>query len=68
MGLGLVVNVGGSPDQQLSDAVWVEVYERMGEMTKYRIRYDIDISQGDFPDLIDARTDAGSELAINVPL
>jgi len=40
----------------------------MGETTKYRIRYDIDIDQGDFPDLIDSRIDAGCELAVIAPL
>ena len=69
MGLGIAITVGGGdPDPQMSDAAWVEVHERMGEMTKFRIRYDIDIDQGDFPDLIDSRIDAGSELAVIAPL
>jgi phage protein D len=68
MGLGIAIAVGGSPDDELSDAVWVEVYERMGEMTKYRMRYDFDISQGDFPTLADSRLDPGSELAVIAPV
>jgi phage protein D len=68
MGLGIAIAVGGSPDQELAGAVWVEVHERMGEMTTYRIRYDIDISEGDLPMLVDGRTDAGSELAVIAPV
>jgi hypothetical protein len=40
----------------------------MGEMTTYRIRYDFDVSNGDFPLLADSRTDAGSELSVVEPL
>jgi phage protein D len=68
MGLGIAIAVGGSPDQELAGATWVEVYERMGEMTTYRIRYDIDISEGDLPMLVDGRTDAGSELSVIAPV
>lgn len=68
MGLGIAIAVGGSPDEEVSDAVWVEVHERMGEMTTYRIRYGFDIVEGDFPALIDPRLDAGSELAVIAPL
>jgi phage protein D len=68
MGLGIAIAVGGSPDQELAGAVWVEVHERMGEMTTYRIRYDIDISEGDLPMLVDGRTDAGSELSVIAPV
>jgi phage protein D len=69
MGLGIVIAAGDSPDATLSNAAWVEVYERMGEMTKYRIRYNIDIDQGDFPDLADgSNIDAGKVLAIAAPL
>ena len=48
MGLGIAIAVGGSPDAELANATWVEVYERMGEMTTYRIRYDFDVQEGDF--------------------
>src|SRR5262245_35561482 len=68
MGLGIAIAVAGTPDPGLAEAVWVEVYERMGEMTTYHIRYDLDIIEGDFPTLIDARIDAGSELAVIAPL
>src|SRR6266850_1857556 len=68
MGLGIAIVIDGTADMELSDAAWVEVHQRMGETTKYRIRYDIDIDQGDFPDLIDSRLDAGSELAVVAPI
>src|SRR4029450_10503012 len=68
MALGIAIAVGGTPDQELSNAVWVEVYERMDETTTYRIRYDFDIVEGDFPTLADARLDPGSELAVIAPL
>src|SRR5215831_2035695 len=69
MGLGIVITAGDQPDETLSNAAWVEVYERMGEMTKYRIRYDIDTEQGDFPDLRDGSSiDAGKVLGVAAPL
>jgi phage protein D len=68
MGLGIAIAVGGSPVEALAEAAWVEVYERMGEVTTYRIRYDIDISEGDFPTLVDDRVTNGSELAVIAPL
>jgi phage protein D len=68
MGLGIAIVVNGAPEAELAGATWVEVQERMGEMTDYRIRYDIDVSGGDFPILTDGRLDAGSELAIIEPV
>ena len=68
MGLGIAIEVGGSADADLANATWVEVTERMGEMTTYRIRYDFDVSEGDFPMLTDSRTDPGSELTIIEPV
>ena len=65
MGLGVVIAAGDQASAALSDAVWVEVHERMGEMTKYRIRYDLDIHQGDFPRLAGrSGIDAGDVLAV----
>ena len=64
MGLGIAIKVGGTVDADLANATFVEVTERMGESTTYRIRYDFDVSGGDFPLLADGRIDAGSELAV----
>jgi phage protein D len=68
MGLGIAIAVGGSPDEELATAAFVEVQERIGEITTYRIRYDIDISEGDFPMLVDERIGPGSELSVIAPL
>jgi phage protein D len=67
MGLGIAIEVDGTADAELANATWVEVCERMGEMTTYRIRYDFDVQEGDFPMLTDGRIDAGSELSIVAP-
>ncbi|MGA9772085.1 MAG: hypothetical protein WBV94_23840 [Blastocatellia bacterium] len=68
MGLGIAIAVGGTPDPDLATASLVEVYERMGEMTTYRLIYNFDSQEGDFPLLADGRLDAGSELAVIAPL
>jgi phage protein D len=68
MGLGIAIEVGGESDAELANATWVEVTERMGETTTYRIRYDFDVADGDFPQLTDSRTDPGSELTILEPV
>jgi hypothetical protein len=68
MGLGIAIAVNGTPDAELAGAAWVEVYERMGEMTTYRIHYDIDISEGDLPFLVDGRLAAGSQLSVIAPI
>ncbi len=67
MGLGIVIAVNSTPDEELAQASMVEVNERMGETTTYRIRYEVDISEGDLPLLADGRLDPGSELSILVP-
>jgi phage protein D len=68
MGLGIAIEVGGAADAELANATWVEVHERMGEMTTFRIRYDFDVEEGDFPMLTDGRIDAGSDLTIVAPV
>jgi len=67
MGLAIAIAVNGTPDAELANASTVEIHERMGETTTYRIRYDVDISEGDLPLLVDGRLDPGSELRILVP-
>lgn len=68
MGLGIAIAVDGKPDGQLAEAATVEVYERMGEATIYRLRYEADIDDGDLPLLIARRLDPGAELSILVPM
>ena len=67
MGLGLIVTVNGSDDTELAAANLVEVQERMGQPTIYRLHYNADIIEGDLPLLSDARLDAGSEITLSVP-
>jgi phage protein D len=64
MGLGITITVNGSPDPELAEAAAVEVHEKMGDTTTFRIRYPVDIQQGDVPMLADPRLSPGSELMI----
>lgn len=68
MGLGILVKVGGAVDPELAAAGLVEVHERMGEPTTYRLRYAVDIIEDDLPPLVDPRLGPGSELSIVVPV
>ncbi len=68
MGLGIAIAVDGTIDSELAEATSVEVYERMGDTATYSIRYEVDISEGDIPLLVDSRLDAGSEVSILVPV
>ncbi|MEK7395617.1 MAG: hypothetical protein AAB116_01655 [Candidatus Poribacteria bacterium] len=67
MGLGIAIAVNGIADPELIQATTVEIHERMGEITTYSIQYEVDISEGDIPLLINNRLDAGSEISILVP-
>jgi phage protein D len=68
MPLGISIAVAGTADDQMSDATMVEVQQRMGERTTYKLRYDIDITGDDIPALSDARSDPGSLLSVLVPV
>lgn len=67
MGIGAAIAVNGTADADLAEAVRIEVVERTGRATTFRIEYDIDIVEGDLPMLKDSRLDPGSELSILVP-
>lgn len=67
MGLGIVIQVNGTTDAELAQAVRVEVVESMGRATMFKLLYHIDISEGDLPMLADSRLDPGSEITILVP-
>jgi phage protein D len=67
MTLGAAIAVGDAVDDSLAAASWVEVFERMGQPTTYRIRYEVEIGSSDFDRLVDARLDAGSMLSVLVP-
>jgi hypothetical protein len=66
MGLGAAITVDGQADDKLAGASWVEVTERVGEATTFRIRYDIDVGRGDIPQLGDNAFDAGRSISILV--
>jgi phage protein D len=68
MGLGIAIAVNDQVEAELAEAVQVEVYERLGYAATYRIRYDMDISEGDIPLLTDSRLQSGSMLSILVPV
>ena len=68
MGIGISIALDGIPDDQLSNAATVEINERMGEATSFRLRYSVDISEGDLPWLIEEKLDPCSEFSIFVPL
>jgi phage protein D len=64
MGLGIAIRVNGAPDDTAASATSVEVTERVGQPTSYRIEYALDTAGGDFPLLKEGRLGPGSELSI----
>lgn len=66
MALSIAISVNGAPDAGLADATSVEVQEKMGEITTYKIRYPLAIEKGELPILTDSRLSPGSELTILV--
>jgi len=67
MGLGISIAVDGSPQPELAETSLVEVEEKMGRATAFRLHYAADISEGDLPLLVDGRLDVGSEISVLVP-
>jgi len=67
MALGAAIAVDGTVDDGLAAASWIEVHERMGLPTSYRIRYEVEVGSRDLDRLVDARLDAGSVLSVLVP-
>ena len=64
----LAIKVSGTADAALAQSSVVEVYERMGEPTTFRLRYQVDIKEQDLPLLADPRLDPGSEMQVLVVL
>ena len=61
---GALIKVKGTADKGLRPGE-IEVVERMGQATTFRLRFGIGISsEGDFPTLRDDRLSVGSDLAI----
>ncbi len=67
MGLGVSIRVNGAPDETAAAAASVEVTERLGQPTYYRIEYSLDTEGGDFPLLQESRLGAGSEISVLAP-
>jgi hypothetical protein len=67
MGLTAAIAVNDTVDPSLASATWIEVHERLGHPTDYRLRFEVEIGSSDFDQLIDARFDAGSMISIMVP-
>jgi late control gene D protein (GPD) len=68
MGLGILIKLDGTADPELAAANVVEVHERMGEPTTFRIEYPVDIGNADLTLLGDARLAPGAALAVAVPV
>jgi phage protein D len=67
VGLGIAVAVDGTPDDLLAGAGVVEVEERLGEASRFRLGFALDIGDGDLPLLLDERVGPGSEVSVLVP-
>lgn len=67
MGLEIAILVGTTAAPDLANADRVEVQERIGEPTTYRLRYALDLADDDIPLLTDGRLDVGGELTVAVP-
>lgn len=64
MGLNVVITVNGTADAELASADLIEVEQRMGEPTIFRLHYPVLIKDGDLPILSDARFAPGTEIGI----
>lgn len=64
MGLGIAITVNGSEEAALAEAARVEVEERLGATTSYRLVYGAAIDAGDIPMLTDDRLAPGAEIGI----
>ena len=68
MSSGISIKVNGTYDDELTQAVSIEVSENAGQTSTFTLRYNLDILDGDLPYLNDNRFDPGSELSIMVSL
>jgi phage protein D len=60
------IRVDGSTDTTVGAAAFIQVIERVGQSTQYRIEYSLDIADGDFPLLKDDKLGPGRELQLLV--
>lgn len=68
MNSGFAIAVNGQTDPELTQASSAEVSEKAGDPNTFRLRFDLDILQGDLPWLIEKRLDQGSETSVMVSL
>ncbi len=67
MGLGILIGVDNTPNEELTQQVSsVEVYEKMDQATSYKIRFMVDICDGDIAHGLEEHTDPGSILSVLV--
>src|SRR5215207_7598767 len=66
MAQGVAIRVSNAPDELAGSATTVEITEQMGAPTYYRLDYVLDIQEGDFPLLKEAKLGPGSELSVFV--
>lgn len=65
MAFDVIIQVNGSPDDELiASSSMVEVCERIGEPTTYRIEVPLAETDGDFVLLLDSRIGVGSDITI----
>ena len=65
MAFDVIIQVDGeTSDDLISSSALVEVCERIGEPTTYRIEFPLSIVDNDFPLLVDGKLGPGSELTI----
>ena len=64
MAFGVAILVNGSVDNDLTAAATVEIDERAGQPTRYRLHFPLTISGGDLPLLTDDRIGPGAQLAV----
>ncbi|MEI7897700.1 MAG: hypothetical protein WCJ26_11745 [bacterium] len=66
MSSGISISVNGSPDKELTQAITIEIAEKMDQAASFTLKYELDISGGDLPYLTDTRFDPGSEITVTV--
>jgi hypothetical protein len=64
MDTALAIKVGDTADAALAQASVVEVLERMGEPTTFRMRYEVDIADNDLPLLREGKLGPGSVIQV----
>jgi phage protein D len=67
MATGFSIQFDGNSDEGLGSPASVEVYECIGSSTSFRLRYPLDIENGDLPLLKEGRLSAATTITVVVP-